>query len=107
MKSLGISTEIFDDDAATANNLAGVTLTIDLAETSPSAKNLGVSNLDQVGAVFGAKGLDEFDVFSLSASLDENTEVSLSLVEGLGTLTKTTSETIMDKCILQNLLDRM
>jgi len=107
MKSLGVGTEIFDDDAATANNLAGVTLAIDLAETSPSSKNLSVSNLDQVGAVLGAKCLDELDVFSLSASLDENAEVSLSLVEGLGALTKTTSETIMDERIFQNLLNRM
>jgi len=107
MKSLGISTKVFDDNAATANDLAGVTLTIDLAETSPSAENLGVSNLDQIGTVLGAKGLDEFDVFSLSAGLDENTEVGLPLVEGLGALTKTTSETIMDKCIFQNLLNRM
>ena len=107
MESLGVSTEILNDNTAAANDLAGVTLTIDFAETSPGTKNLGVSDLDQVGTMLRAKGLNKLDVFSLSASLDQNTEVGFTLVEGLGTLTKTTSKTIMDKGIFQNLLNRL
>ena len=107
MESLGVSTEILNDNTAAANDLAGVTLTIDFAETSPGTKNFGISDLDQVGAMLRAKGLNKLDVFSLSASLDQNTEVGFTLIEGLGALTKTTSKTIMDKSIFQNLLNRL
>lgn len=107
MESLGVSTEILNDNTAAANDLAGVTLTIDFAETSPGTKNFGISDLDQVGTMLRAKGLNKLDVFSLSASLDQNTEVGFTLIEGLGALTKTTSKTIMDKGIFQNLLNRL
>ena len=51
--------------------------------------------------MFGAESLNELDVLGFSASLDKNAEVSLTFVEGLCRLTKTASQTIVDKCVLQ------
>jgi hypothetical protein len=48
---------------------------------------------------------NELDVLGLRAGLDENAKVGLTLVEGLGTLTETTSKAVMNECVLQNLLN--
>ena len=104
METLALDTVVLDDDARAADDLAGVALTVDLAETSPGAKYLRVSDLDQVDLVLGAESLNELDVLGLSAGLDENAKVGLTLVERLGALTKTASKTVVDECVLQNLL---
>lgn len=104
METLRLNTVVFDNNAAAANDFTGVALTVDLAKTSPSAEDLGVSDLDQVDLVLSAKGLNEFDVLGLSTGLDENAEVGLTLVEGLGAFTETTSKTIVNEGIFQNLL---
>lgn len=96
METLRLNTVVFDDNAAAANDLARVTLTIDLAQTSPGTKDLGVSDLDQVNLVLGAESFNEFDVFGLGASLNENAKVGLTLIKGLGALTETTGKTIVD-----------
>lgn len=49
--------------------------------------------------------LNELDVLGLRAGLDENAKVGLTLVEGLGTLTETTSQAVMKECVLQDLLN--
>ena len=54
--------------------------------------------------MLSTKRLDELEVLSLSAGLDENAEVSLTLVECLRALAETTCKTVMDKGVLQNLL---
>merc|ERR1711879_903537 len=56
-----------DDHARASYDLAGVTLIVDLAETSPLAKLLGVGDLDEVDVVLQAEGLHELDVGGLSA----------------------------------------
>ena len=104
MKSLRLDTVVLDDDARAANDLAGVTLLVDLAETSPGTEDLGVTDLDEVNLVLSTEGLDELNVLGLSAGLDEDAKVSLTLVESLGTLAETTSETVVNECVLQNLL---
>lgn len=104
MKTLRLNTIVLDDDASATNDLARIALTVNLAKTSPGAKDFGVSDLDQVDFVLSTESLDEFDVFSLSTGLDENAKVGLAFVKGLGTFTKTTSETIVDKRIFQDLL---
>ena len=104
MHALALLPKVLDDDARAADDLARVTLTVDLAQTGPGAKNLRVSDLDQVDLVLGAKSLNELDVLGLSAGLDEDAKVSLTLVESLGTLAETTSETVVNECVLQNLL---
>ena len=107
MQALGLDTVVLDDDARAADDLAGVALAVDLAETSPGAEDLGVTDLDQVDLVLGAEGLNELDVLGLSAGLDEDTEVGLALVEGLGALAETASETVVDEGVLQDLLQQL
>ena len=104
VQALAVSTVVLDDDARAANDLAGVTLLVDLAETSPGAEDLGVTDLDEVDLVLGTESLDELDVLCLRAGLDEDAKVGLTLVEGLGALTETAGETVMNECILQDLL---
>ena len=104
VKTLGLNTVVLDDNARAADDLARVTLAVDLAQASPGAENLCVTDLDEVNLVLSTEGLNELDVLGLSAGLDEDAKVSLTLVESLGTLAETTSETVVNECVLQNLL---
>lgn len=105
MQALTLNTVVLHNDARATNNLAGVTLLVDLAKASPGTEDFSVTDLDEIDLVFSAEGFDELDVFGFRAGLDEHTKVSLALVEGLSSLAKTTSETVVNKGILQNLLD--
>lgn len=104
MQPLALNAVVLDDDTRAPDDLARVALLVDLAQASPGAKYLCISNLDQVDFVLGTEGLDELDVLGLGACLDEYTEVSLALVQGLGTLAQTTREPIVYERILQHLL---
>lgn len=104
VKTLALGTIVLDDDTRAANNLTGVTLLVDLAETSPLTKNLRVTNLNQVDLVFGTESLNQLDVLGLVTGLDEDTQMSLALVESLGGFTETTGETIVNESSLQDLL---
>ena len=104
VETLALGTVVLDDDARAADDLAGVALTVDLAETSPGTEQLGVGDLDEVDLVLSAESLNELDVLGLRARLDEDAKVSLTLVERLGALAQTTSETVVDEGVLQNLL---
>ena len=104
METFGLNTVLLHNDTAASNNLSGVTLTVDLAKTSPGSENLSISDLDEVNFVLGAEGLNELDVLGLSAGLDENAQMSLALVEGLGALAETASETVVNESVLQDLL---
>ena len=107
MQSLALSSVVLDNDARAANDLAGVALTVNLAETGPGAKDLRVSNLDKVNLVLGAKSLNELQVLRFSDGLDEDAQVRLALVEGLRTFTETARETVVDERRLQNLLQKL
>ena len=104
MQAFGFDAVVLDDDTRAADDLAGVALTVDLAETSPGTEDLGVTNLDEVDLVLSTEGLDELDVLGLRARLDEDAQVRLALVKRLRALTKTASETIMDESVLEDLL---
>lgn len=104
MQTLRLNTVLLDDDARAPDNLAGVALAVDLAETRPSAENLGVTDLDEVDLVLSTEGLNELDVLGLSARLDEDAQVRLTLVKRLSALTETASKTVMDERVLQDLL---
>lgn len=104
VETLRVAAKVLDDNARAADDLAGVSLTVDLAETSPGAEDLCVTDLDEVDLVLRAEGLNELDVLSLRAGLDENAKVGLTLVEGLGALTETASEAVVNEGVLQDLL---
>ena len=105
VETLGLLTVVLDDDAGAADDLTGVALTVDLAETGPGAEGLGVRDLEQVDLVLVAESLDELEVLGLVAGLDEDAKVGLATVEGLGALTQTTGETVVDQGLLENLLE--
>ena len=107
MQTLRVATIVLDDDAGAANDLARVALLVDLAETSPLAKNLRVTDLDEVDLVLGAESFDELDVLGLSARLDKNAKVRLALVKCLRALAQTTGKTIVNERVLQDLLQDM
>jgi hypothetical protein len=104
VETLGLDAVIFHNNAGAAHDLARVALTVDLAETGPSAKNLSVTNLDEVDLVLGTESLNELDILGLSASLDEDGKMGLAFVERLGTLAQTTRKTVVNERVLQNLL---
>lgn len=104
VQSLGLNTIVLDDYARAANDLTGVTLTVDFAKTSPGTKDLSISNLDEVDFVLGTESLNKLKVLSLCAAFDEDAKMGLALVKGLGALTKSTSKTVVNESVLQNLL---
>ena len=104
METLALDTVVLDDNARAADDLAGVALTVDLAETSPGTEDLGVTDLDRVDLVLCTECLNQLDVLGLRARLDEDAQVGLTLVQRLSTLAKTASKTVVDEGVLQNLL---
>jgi len=80
MQTLTLNTILFNNDTRASDHLARVPLAVDLAETSPSSKNLGVADLDQVDVVVGTQRLNELDVFRLGARIHEDAKMRLALV---------------------------
>lgn len=58
----GLDAVVGDNNRRAADNLAGVALTVNLRETSPLAKGLGVRDLDELDVVLGAESLNELRV---------------------------------------------
>ena len=56
--------------------------------------------------MLGAECFNELDVFGLIAGLDKDAKMSLAFIEGLGGLTETTGETVVNESVLQDLLQR-
>lgn len=104
METFTLDTVIFHDNARAPDDLSGVALLVDLAQSSPSTEDLGVTDLDQIDLVFGAQGLNQLDVLGLGTGLYENAEMGLTFVKGLGTFTQATSQSVVDKGIFQDLL---
>ena len=104
METFALDTVLFNDDTRAADDFTGVTLLVDLAETSPLTENLRVTDFDQIDLVFGTKGLNQLDVFGLGTSLDKDAQVCLAFIEGLGGFTETTRKTIVQEGSLQDLL---
>jgi hypothetical protein len=70
--------EVGDGDTRAANDLTGVTFTVNLAETGPFTELLGIRDLDQADVVFGAQGFNQLDVFTFGAGFAKNSQVSLT-----------------------------
>jgi hypothetical protein len=104
MKSFTLDTIVFNNDTGAANDLSGVALLVDLAQSSPSTKDLGVTDLDQIDLVFGTEGLNQLDILGLSAGFYENAEMGGAFVKGLGAFTQATSQPVVDEGIFQDLL---
>jgi hypothetical protein len=105
VKGLGLLTVVGDTDTRAGNDLAGVTLGIDLAETSPLTELGVVRDSHHVDAVLGAESLDELLVGRLRAVIGKDAEVHTALVEHAGTLAEAASDAIVAHGLLEDLLE--
>lgn len=69
LESGRVLTVVGDDNARAANDLSGLTLTVDLGETGPLTKDLGVRDLDELDTVLSAESLDELEVLGFNAKV--------------------------------------
>ena len=56
--------------------------------------------------MLGAKSLDEFDILGLLAGLHKHAQMRLAFIQGFGAFPKATSKTIVNECILEDLLHK-
>ena len=103
IKGLRLLTVVLDDDARAVEDFSWSAISVDLAESDPLADHLAISDLDEVDLVLIAESLDELDVLRLGASFVQDAEMGLTLVKGLGALAQTTSKTVVDHGLLQDL----
>ena len=54
--------------------------------------------------MLGTESLNKLKVLSLCSAFNEDAKMGLALVKGLGALTKSTSKTVVNESVLQNLL---
>jgi hypothetical protein len=94
---LALLTPIADNHAAAVDDLAGIPLTIQHAESSPFAEHLSIRHLDERDFVFGAQSNDELLVGFLLTSFVQNAHVGLSAVEGFGGFAQAAGETIVNE----------
>merc|ERR1712046_94590 len=95
VQCLGLLTVVGDADAGAGDDLAGVALSIDLAQTSPLAELGVVIDFEEVDGMLGAEGLDELLVGRLGAVLGQHAS----------TLADATGEAIMAQSILEHALE--
>ena len=105
IESLGLLTVVLDDDARAVEDFSWSAIPVDLAESNPLADHLAVSDLDKVDLVLVAECFNELDVLLLGASFVQDAEMGLTLVKGLGALAQTTSKTVVDHGLLENLFE--
>ena len=67
-----------DGDGGASDDLAGVAVLVDLAESGPLAELLVVIHLEELDAVLRAKGLNELDVVLLVAVAGKHHKVCLA-----------------------------
>ena len=104
-ESGAILTEVGDDSAGALDDLASVTLSIDLAETAPLTKGLTLSDLDQRDMALSAEGLDQTDVGLLIAILSEEADLGNTAVQSLDSKAETTLKSLVVEGVLQHLRD--
>ena len=104
-ESGAIFTEVSDDSAGALDDLASVTLSVDLAETAPLAKSLTLSDLDQRDVALSAEGLNETDVGLLIAILSEEANLGNTAVQSLDSKAETTLKSLVVEGVLQHLRD--
>jgi hypothetical protein len=59
----GFFSKVGNSNTRTTNDLTGVTFTVNLTETSPLTKLLGVRDFDQVDVVFSTESFNQLEVF--------------------------------------------
>jgi hypothetical protein len=80
VEPLAFNAVVLDHNTRAPDNLARVTLPINLAKPSPSTEDLGIANFDHLNLVLSAKSLDEFDILRLRTFLNEDAQVGLAFI---------------------------
>jgi hypothetical protein len=104
MQPLALNAVLLHHDARAPNDFTRVALPIDLAQASPSTEDFSISDFDEVDFVLGAESFDELNVLSFRACFDEDAKVGLAFVKGFRAFSETTSQTVVNECVLQYLL---
>jgi hypothetical protein len=104
-KTLSLLTIVSNNAGRASNNLASLTLGVNLAETCPLSELLGFSDGNQVDRLLSAKSLDELLVIWLVAIVSEDTELGLTTLNGAARLVEATSEAIVVEGLLEDNLD--
>ncbi len=97
---------VTDDDAGAADDLSRLALGVQLAQAAPFAQLVVGVHLDQRNLMLLAESLDQLLVQGLVAVFGEDAQVSLTLVQGLGTLVQSAGQSVVDESLLQDFLDR-
>jgi hypothetical protein len=92
MASFGIFAILLNNNARATHNLPGIAIPVNFAEACPFTQDLRT------------KRLNKFDILSLRTGLNKYTEVGMTPVQSLRTLTQAASKTVVFERLLQNLL---
>ena len=95
-----------DNNRRGLDNLPGVSVLVDLAETSHLTELLLVGNQDKGDTLLLSEGLDELLVGGLIAVLGQEDQLGVSGLDGLGNLMETSDEGSTTAGVLQHFLDR-
>ena len=101
----GLLSVVRDDSARALDDLGGDALRAQAAEAGPLSESLARLDLDELGAVVVAEGLDELGVLGLVAVLGEAAQERVSLVEGLAGLVEAAAEAVVEERRLQDLAE--
>merc|ERR1719158_225765 len=96
---------VVDNHAGGLDNLGGVALGVDLAETGPLSELHLVVHLHDGDTVLSAERLHELLVSGLGAVVREDAKLSPTLVEVLGAFTDTTHQTVVADGALHHILE--
>lgn len=99
-------TEVGDNNRRSTNDLSGVSVLVNLAETSPLTELLLVGDHDEGNSLLLGQSLDELLVCWLVAALRQEDQLGVSGLESLGDLMETSDEGSTTACVLQHFLDR-
>ena len=105
VQGLAVLTVRGDGDGGAGDDLAGVALLVDLAETDHLAELLVLGDLDEVDVVLVAESLDQLDVVGLITVLGQDAEEGLALVKDLDGLAETAGDAVVEHGLLEHFLE--
>ena len=96
-------TKVSDDSTTGPDSLLHLTIGIKLGQSTPCSQILAAVNHDDRDFTLGAESADELLVLLVLAVLGKTAKTGGAAVEGLGTFMEALAETIMDKCLFEDL----
>jgi len=106
IERLALLAIILNDHTATADNLASLTLLVNLAQAGPFTELLIVINLDEVNAMLCTQSLYKLRIHRLITVVGEHAQMGLALVQCLRALVQASRQPIVNEGCLEHLLYR-